>query len=242
MIRLYSPQNLVVGDILVLSPEDGHYLYTVMRKKHGESIIVFHPQDGEFSATIEVHGKAKKNIVAHITKFLKKPEVLVPRHMGLALLKSDKFLLCLEKATELCITEIHPLITQHQSISFAHTPQKWHQRIKEAAEQCERCTLPFIHPPKTLKHFIDSITVPWVVAIERCPFLPSASPEHFQKAVGVMVGPEGGFSAEERDYLLSATPLLQGVHLGPTILRAETAALFLLSCLHSTHLSTKEQL
>lgn len=238
MIRIYSPNSLTVGDTLILSPMDAHHVCTVMRKKHGDNIVVFHPKSGEFSATLEIHRKSHNHVFAHVTAFLRKPEVLLPRHMAIPLIKPDKLLLCYEKATELCVTDIHPIITQHSSSThYASHHHKWQQRIKEAAEQCQRCTLPIIHPLKNLKQCVEqNISISWVTAIERSPDLPYASPEHFQTASGIMVGPEGGFSREEKDYLLTASPQLQRVHLGPTILRAETAALFLLSCLHSTQL------
>ena len=131
----------------------------------------------------------------------------------------------IQKATELGVTEICPVTTEHSNTSKIRT-DRWRTTVIEASEQCERLTIPGISQltnlRTALRNFPSSGTLN--VALERtngkldeCKF-DNAHP------CGLLIGPEGGFSEEEREYLIQ-NDRIQTFSLGENILRAETAAI-----------------
>jgi 16S rRNA (uracil1498-N3)-methyltransferase len=137
-------------------------------------------------------------------------------------LKRDATDLVVQKATELGVAAILPVLTERTNAARVNAV-RLAAIAREAAEQSERLTVPAIHAPVPLPRLLDA----WpedrklFLALERADAQPLAA---HPGPTGLLVGPEGGFSPAERDLLLRR-PGVQAVSLGPRILRAETACL-----------------
>ena len=136
------------------------------------------------------------------------------------MVKPKNVSLILTKATELGVTEFQPIVTQHTQVSTMNI-ERLEGACKDAVEQSERFTLPKIYPHMPLMQCLDVALQPILVALERT-VAPSTSLS--PACTSVLVGPEGGFSQEEKT-VLQSHPLCHTFSLGPAILRAETAAI-----------------
>ena len=229
--RLYCPQAMTKGAILNL-PEDGsHYLRNVLRKTIGDGVRLFNQQNGEWIAKISA--ETKKFMTVTMDEQIKQPDIQTSEiHLIFSPIKKDRNDMVIEKAVELGVTHIHPVL-------FARTivrdikPERIQSQIIEAAEQCERLSLPHLSSLTDLKKLLGEWNkdIPIFAAIERSdatPLLQAAS-NSLQKSA-LLVGPEGGITAEEID-LLNTRSFIKPVSLGPRILRAETAVFYGLSLL-----------
>ena len=195
-----------------------------MRLRELNHVLVFNERDGEWKAL--VRSLNRKAGVLYVEALQRLPEVLPFLGLGIALLKPDKWMLVLEKATELGVTDIYPLITEQIAVR-QWNKERSQRRVIEAVEQCERCTVPVIHPCTSFKIFLEKLVSPWGAAIERMVNDGAYSLGHLQ---GVIVGPEGGFSQQEKTCLRSH-PYITSISLGAFILRSETAVFASLSFL-----------
>ena len=224
MIRLYTREILSANNKFIPSEKQVHYLIHVMRLKDGDIVHLFNGTEGEWSATVECVGK--KTIFLHIREQVAVQENLQPCILCPALIKKENMDLILQKATELGVTHIYPLMTD-RTVVRAFNFERANTIIQEACEQCERTQVPILHQPQTiqdvLKQFDSSVTV--VHLAERQSTSDTLSPTMIP---AFFIGPEGGFS-ERENQLLSQTNNVRHVHLGTTILRAETAALAVVS-------------
>ena len=237
MIRLYVSIQLFQEADLTLSEPESHYLMNVMRLKVGEEVHLFNEQNGQWRCHITCIGK--KNVSLLIREQVSKPTKRERRvHAVLTPIKPKRLELAVEKLTELNVSDIHFIITQRTQVRHINE-QRLMLIAKEAAEQCERLDLPIIHNIIPLN--------PWVEIQAQNPLAPillMADERMAQKTIketllesppqqdiAFIIGPEGGFGELERKEL-SVLPNLVRVSLGPTILRAETAAIVLAGALH----------
>lgn len=219
-IRLYLPAALAAGDSVAATPAQAHYLANVMRRGPGDMLRLFNGRDGEFAARIETIGRNRATLrVEHRTR----SQAAEPdRWLAFALLKRDATDLVVQKATELGVAALHPVITERCN-THRMNPGRLTAIAIEAAEQSERLTVPILHPPRTLAALLSD----WpperrlFAAIERSD-APRIAPT--DGACGLLVGPEGGFSPAELE-ALRAHPLVSAVSLGPRVLRADTACI-----------------
>lgn len=199
-------------------PGQVHYLAHVMRRAVGDEVSVFNGSDGEWRARIATLRRDRAVLVAEA---LLCPQVSEPHLvLGFALLKRDATDWLVEKATELGASVLQPVITertQSDRVNLARLAAI----ATEAAEQCERLTVPVLHEPLKLGAFLAQWPSdrPLAVAMERVATARIQGP-----ATGLLVGPEGGFTSGELDGLRRLAFVVP-VSLGPRILRAETAAL-----------------
>ncbi|HOO81309.1 MAG TPA: 16S rRNA (uracil(1498)-N(3))-methyltransferase [Alphaproteobacteria bacterium] len=224
--RLYIDQPLNAGKDVILETPQAHYLKSVLRFEKGTPVRVFNGRDGEWLATISA--LEKKSAVLTLTNQLaRQPVQPQPLHLLFAPIKKHRMDFLIEKAVELGVTDLTPVITAHTQTRKINE-ERLHAQIIEAAEQCERMSLPTLHKvetlPGALQKWNQQIPVYW--AAERLKNTPHIkeiiSPEAF------LIGPEGGFSEQESDFL-QTQEIVRPISLGKNILRAETAALFCLS-------------
>lgn len=224
MIRLFVKENLSTGKRIFLDEKKTHYLIHVMRQKLGDNILLFNGYDGEFEASlIDVKKKVcqlevKKQTRSQTTR---KPLILCP-----ALIKKENMNLVLEKATELGVTAIYPLIT-NRTVVRGFNIERANLIVEEASEQSERLDVPMIFDPIRLEDLFlklgENITP--VFLTERGQSGSKALTEIDIPAF--IVGPEGGFSESEVQFILSQKDVAP-IHFGDTILRAETASIAVL--------------
>lgn len=227
-IRLYVPQSLSVGDIVPLSEGQAHYLRNVLRAEIGTELFIFNGKDGEFFASLAALDK-KKASAEVLSRLREQPESDDIR-LYFAPLKKDNTNLVVEKATELGATLICPVITEFTTTSRVNTERLQAVAI-EAAEQCRRLDIPAISEPISLKQLLSeqNVTKPLLVHLDETGSgMLAVDIFAGQDRIAFLVGPEGGFSEVERE-LIAQTGNTTGMDLGPRILRAETAAIAVLS-------------
>ncbi len=226
--RLFVDAPLHEQAAITLGDEAHHYLCHVMRRGDGDRILLFNGQDGEWEATLTA--LKKKNLIATCQNRTRPQQGVPDIALFFAPIKRDHLDYLVQKATELGVRALHPVITQHCN----HTALK-HDRLiaiaREAAEQSERLTLPTLHPALPLATLLEQQnTRPLFACLESGLAQPIATAFASQgQAAAILTGPEGGFSAEEMQ-LLRNRPNIIPISLGTRILRADTAALAALSC------------
>lgn len=200
-----------------------------MRRPDGAELRIFNGIAGEWLGTLSYTGK-KDGTVSLIRQIRPPAPRPLKLHLVFALIKKDRMDFLIEKAVELGVTDLHPILTQYTTLRDLNEIRVQKQVI-EAAEQCERLDLPELHPLLALKELEKSWPedVPLLAALERedAPFIGTLS---VSSETGLLIGPEGGFSGEERQALM-AKPWIRPVGLGKQILRSETAGIFGLSVL-----------
>lgn len=220
--RLFVAADLAAGAVFDLPREQAHYLATVMRAKAGEAVAVFNGRDGEWRAVID---RIAKNAGTLIVEARTRPQAAEPDVWLLAApLKKDNTDLVAEKAAELGASALWPVFTR-RTVAARVNAGRLAAHLVEAAEQCERLTVPALMPAcpldKALAGWDEGRTLLFLDEGGSGPPLASSIPDG---PLAVLVGPEGGFAPEERE-MLARLPFARPVSLGPRILRAETAAI-----------------
>lgn len=233
--RLYVPDDLAAGQTLGLAAAQAHYLRHVLRLDSGARVALFNGRDGEWHAEIDGFGRGWCSLTVDRQT---RPQTAGPDvWLAFAPLKRARLDFLVQKAVELGASALQPVITQHTDVSRVNTG-RLRSNVVEAAEQCERLTLPEVREPCSL----SELAAQWpasrrlLVCAEQGPAEPIWRVlERGQAAAavtaewGVLTGPEGGFAASELD-AIGKLPFVTLVSLGPRILRAETAALAALAC------------
>ena len=227
-IRLFVYQTLFSGGRIVLEEKASHYLNTVMRCAVGESIKCFNAADGEFWA--EIKEIDKKRTVIEIKEQQRLPVAEPDIWLIFAPLKKDKTDFVIEKAVELGVAKIIPVMTARTNNARIKI-ERFESQATEAAEQCGRLSVPDIEKQITLKELIKKWDVSRTLFFmdERRQGVPAVEVfKNSSQKVALLIGPEGGFDEEEKN-LLDKYSFVKNVSLGPRILRAETAATAALS-------------
>lgn len=225
MTRLFIPRPLAPAAQVDLTPEQSHYLFHVLRYQPGQMIKIFNGQDGEWQATIADLKKNKGTLT--LGERLRPQTTLTPVRLAFAPLKHEALLYLIEKTTEMGVTALQPVTTERCNIHRINV-EKIERNTIEAAQQCERLCLPTIHPLMSLRQLLNDwpANETLIVCRERqaAKALKTVLANCAATAIMFLIGPEGGFSDDELK-LLEKQPFVEFCHLGPRILRAETAAL-----------------
>jgi len=216
--RLFVDQPLAQGVNLLLRDKPAHYLANVLRLDQGAELLLFDGQSGEWKGVIR--GVAKKQLVVEVLERTRLPEELPPLTLAIAPVKRGPFEWMVEKATELGVARIQPVITRRTVVDRLNIDRLGAIAI-EAAEQCGRTRLPLLLETITLDRLLNAPAGRLLFADETG----GAAMLSVLAAVEttILIGPEGGFTPEERIAILGSGAI--GVGLGPRILRAETAAI-----------------
>lgn len=231
-LRLYVNAALAEGVNVELTENQAHYILHVMRRKVGEKLRLFNGKEGEWLC--ELNAANKKTAHVTVQQRLSAQKTCPPFALLFAPLKQGAIDFLVEKATELGVRDLYPVRTERTVISRLNE-SRLNANIKEAAEQTERLDLPFLHPLTPLHQRLATWNpaAPLLYCDETGGGKPIADVLSSWKpngTVGVLIGPEGGFTRAEQADLL-ARPNSVPVGLGPRILRAETAALAALAAL-----------
>ena len=224
-----APRLFVHADLPGPVPFDQgqtNYLRNVLRLAPGASILVFNGRDGEWRAEIAELGK-KSGAAETVEKT--RPQTKRPTlTYAFAPLKQARLDYMVEKAAEMGAGRLVPVLTQHGQVRKINR-ERLTANIVEACEQCGILSVPVIEEPVALADFLGRLDRPLVVADEALAGEEGDAVAAIRAAgqpLTVLVGPEGGFSEEERALFL---PRSVRVSLGPRILRADTAAVALLA-------------
>ena len=231
-IRLYSDKNLRISSLLRIEDDDFHYIKNVMRLKKDEHFIIFNAKDGEFDCNIiEIN---KKDLKIQIESQIRTPddENLNDTELIFTPIRHQRQDFLIEKATELGIKTLSPIITKNTAIKDINI-ERTKIIAKEATEQSRRLSVPQINPLTT---FIEKISKfdfknrTLIYLDERQNLKQDTSDilkKYKNKPISFLIGPEGGFDETEFEILSKTNSV--GITLGKLILRAETAGISIIS-------------
>jgi 16S rRNA (uracil1498-N3)-methyltransferase len=228
--RLFIEAECTPGKKVALSKSQSHYVQNVLRLSIGDFLRVFDGQNGECLATIIKNGK---QVEIQVQKTLRPQESNPGPWLFFSPLKKTAMDFLIEKATEIGASSLCPVLMD-RSIVRSINVEKIQAHLIEAAEQCERLDIPALLPLTPLKDIFKVLPteMPLYFCQERS-IAPHISSVTHNPQRAVLIGPEGGFTDQEIAMLLK-TPQVHPVSLGKNILRAETAALYALSHLHTS--------
>jgi len=225
MIRLFIDGTIQPAKIVHITGEKAHYISTVLRCNIHDTVIV--TDSAGFTYSARISAITKKQTTLEITgAFHQDNESPIEIILLQGLLKGEKMDLIIQKATELGVTEIMPVITERSQIRETRKIPRWQKIAGEASRQCGRNRIPLIHEPEAFETVIafqgfSKGIICWEK--EGSPFSTALDELKDRKKIVLCIGPEGGFSekevraAEDRGFTVTS--------LGKRILRAETAAL-----------------
>lgn len=232
--RLFVPHELGPGAAFDADRAQSHYLAHVLRMAEGAELLVFNGRDGEWSARVAVVGK--KAVRLSVTERTRPQPPLPDLVYAFAPLKAGRLDYLVQKAVEMGAGALQPVVTRHTQV--AKPPmERIEANVIEAAEQCGVLAVPAVRPPVKLERLLaewerdrrlifcdeDAATDNPLPALQAIA----------ESRLGLLVGPEGGFSDDERR-MLRALPFVTAIPLGPRILRADTAAVAALAVIQAT--------
>ena len=223
--RLFVPGPLGPGISLELDAAQTNYLGNVMRLKVGDGALLFDGASGEWLA--EVADVGKKRMTLSVERRTGDQEQVPDVWLAFAPVKRQGTDWLVEKATELGVARLIPVITQ-RTVAERVKLERLEAIAIEAAEQCGRTSLPEIAEPLPLQRFLEQRDETRALYFADEAGGDRAADVFKSGPASLLTGPEGGFTEEERERIRAA-PNSIAVSLGPRILRAETAALAALS-------------
>ena len=222
--RLFVRQPLSDGATIALDPNQANYLGNVLRLGLGAELLVFDGLSGEWLARVADAGK--KRMTLSVERQMRESESIPDVWLAFAPVKRAQTDWLVEKATELGVARLIPVMTQ-RTVAERVRLDRLESIAIEAAEQCGRTRVPQIVEPLPLKRLIEELDPGrHLYFADEGGGEPVASSFAEGPAV-ILVGPEGGFTEEERQFVRGSRA--SAISLGPRILRAETAALASLS-------------
>ncbi|MDB5723501.1 MAG: rRNA methyltransferase [Novosphingobium sp.] len=221
--RLFVPGPLAEGVAVTIDGGQAHYLARVMRIGAGDAVVLCDDATGEWTARVASAGK--RDVVVIPETRTREREQVPDFTLCAALLKKPNFDLVLEKATELGVRRIQPMITR-RCVADSLNAERARTIVTEAAEQCARTALPEVAAPLKL----DAMLRDWPA--ERVLFFADETGGEPAAAAftanpgpaALLIGPEGGFDEAERA-AIRALAQARPISLGPRILRGETAVI-----------------
>lgn len=236
--RIHVPAALHAGDVLQLPEQAGEHLARVLRLEAGHPLILFSGDGAEYDARLAA--LAKRGVTAEVgARREVSRESPLPLTLVQGVARGEKMDWILQKATELGVARIVPVITERTEVRLdeergSRRLAHWAQVIASACEQCGRNVLPEILAPQKLMHYCASLGETDTNA--RFALLPEA--DTGPRDIGplphgalLLIGPEGGLS--DHDIAVARNGGFRGLRLGPRILRTETAGLAAIAALQA---------
>ena len=226
-----------IRDMMEVSGADAHHLHHVMRTKIGERLLVADGAGG--SAEAEVAGFAGGKVQLRLVQRLEEAaESLAEIELFQCLPKGDRMDFIVQKATELGVTRIHPLLSQNVVVRYDEKKaqarrERWQKIVAEAAKQCGRARIPEVAPAALLPSVLaaqasDTAALRlFFYEAEKQRDLRTVLRGSAVQRIFMLVGPEGGFAPEEAQH--AAAHGFVAVTLGQRILRVDTAAIVAIS-------------
>ena len=233
--RVYVDAPLKLNALVPLPKETAHYLGNVLRLRVDDELLLFNSQHGEFLARICT--ATKKSVEVELIEVRRELDAdeeqnRLGLHLILGLSRGDRMDFAVQKSTELGVTEISPVYTEHGEVRLK--PERlekkllhWHKVAISACEQSGRLAVPSIHCPIPLADLAqDSSANKWMLEPSGSDSIPESITD---RHIDLLIGPEGGFSLAEIDWARDNG--FRIVSLGKRILRTETAPIAALAIL-----------
>ena len=235
--RIYVAADLAPNTTVTIEGGKHHHLRNVLRLKAADAVILFNGQGGEYGAEVQAITKQATQITTLTYDPINRES---PLHICLlqGILKRDAMINALQRATELGVSKIIPIQTQHLSekrVQLAGRWEAWQAVIEQSSEQCGRTQLPELAP---LTRYTEAVSMTQNADFDLQLLAHLGAPESrtppatTPKRIAVAIGPEGGFS--DAEVTLAEANGFRAYTLGARILRAETAPAALLA-----HLQTR---
>jgi len=240
MHRFYADPDCVSGDQAVLSPEDARHALTVLRMKTGQPVEII-ANGRRWNAVIGCTDN--QSVSVRFISQLPSTEAKLSVTLFQGLPKADKMDLIIQKATELGVSAVVPVlmnrcVSRPDAKDIKRKLERWRKIAREAGKQCGRCVIPEILEPAAVDRLPGSVglpaanVVPWENASGYGPL--AFRRDHPElSSLGILIGPEGGIEKEEIDLLRSFG--FTTITLGKRILRTETAGLAAVSSFMSLY-------
>ena len=234
--RLFVEAPIAAAQEVPLATEQAHYLRQVIRLADGAEVLIFNGRDGEWLARLSASGKRGGSLRSE-QLIRPQPETFGPTY-AFAPLKQARLDYVVQKAVEMGASRLSPVLTQFTQVNRMNMDRIRANTI-EAAEQCGVLTLPHIDEPAPFARWLASMPAETAIvfcdedAEEKSP-VAELERVNAHAQIAVLIGPEGGFSEEERHALLARDNVIR-LSLGPRILRADTAAVAVLALVQSVH-------
>lgn len=240
MIRCYVEPAGWSADRIVLDREESHHVARVLRGQPGQPVTVTDGRGREAEAEIGDIQRDEVTLLVRQQRAIREPRTRLS--LIQALPREQKLDYVIQKATELGVQDLYPVVTDHAVARVRPGREeakqdRWSKIAVNAIKQCHSVWLPTVHPVTTLDACLDAL--PSRDLIIACSLEPDAAPlpeliaalpAPAPTSIACVVGPEGDFTAREFAALRRAGARM--VSLGPRVLRSETASLYILSVLH----------
>lgn len=238
-VRLFVDQPIIENTVLEIEEDQARYVGRVLRLRPKDKLTLFNGQGGEYPAIIQSFTR-KGLRVAIGARVEHDTNSNLSIHLLQGISRGDRMDTVAQKATELGVARITPLITTYSVVKMPKDRakkrlQRWRGILTNACEQCGRNTLPIIDEPISFADWLSNNEHPTGERLILNPNAPAplSSVPDISRNVTVLIGPEGGFSDNETE--LAVARQFTNVRLGPRILRTETAALAMLAALQTLH-------
>ncbi len=232
--RIFTRHELSTGAMLELEPAASAHIARAMRMQAGDVLTLFNGQGGEYTATIIAVGKKMVTVElgSHRDSCV---ESALEIHLGIAISRGDRMDWIVQKATELGVNCVTPLLTERTEVKLkGERAEKkirhWQQISIAACEQSGRNTIPQIAPLQPLSQWLDTSQADGKFVLHHRALMESSGVEQ-PKSIALLIGPEGGLSPWE--IALAEAAHYQALKLGPRVLRTETAPLAAISILQA---------
>lgn len=233
-VRVHTPLALEAGAEIELDPRASHRLARVLRRRTGDPVTLFSGDGREARAELlAVDGRScRARIDAVLAVDRESPLVI---HLVQAVAKGDKMDWVIQKAVELGVAALHPVLTEHGDVRLdgaraEKRRQRWQEIVIGACEQCGRTVVPAVHAPVALADWAPPDARGWMLEPDASEALGATPPDG---AVALAIGPEGGFGTNDR--LLLVGHGFRAVRFGPRVLRTETAGAAALAVLQARY-------
>jgi 16S rRNA (uracil1498-N3)-methyltransferase len=222
--RLYVPGDLGAGGELVLGREAANYLQNVLRLEGGAEVLVFNGRDGEWRARLAPLARREARLL--LSEQTRPQTAPADLDYAFAPLKRARLDFLVQKAVEMGAGHLIPVMTRHTQVGRVNL-ERMRANAIEAAEQCGILAIPAIAEPTPFAEWLPGLDAGRLIVFcdEEAPAQDPLATLAMAPAgrLTLLVGPEGGFAADERRALL-ARPRTVRLSLGPRILRGDTAA------------------
>ncbi|MEO9945874.1 MAG: 16S rRNA (uracil(1498)-N(3))-methyltransferase [Paraglaciecola sp.] len=237
IIRIYHPHQLSVESQIILTDDATNHVSNVLRAREGQAVVLFNGDGNEYSAHLAQVNKRKVvvNIDSKLSLSIESP---LDIHLAQGISRGDRMEWVIQKAVELGIKEMTPLITERCGVKlnqerWVKKHEQWLKVVIGACEQSGRNVLPKLNPPTLFSDWVTMSTNQLRLTLH--PRAEQAFRHISMPPAGVrlLIGPEGGFTDQE--IYQTEQNGFQTVQLGPRVLRTETAAVASIAALQAIH-------